>query len=98
MTNEFKEPIPALVKRNGYVRTCSSHQLKANRTFGIDLVTGHSRLEAAKPGAVAHMSLHLKPTMSKIQPKHKADNQCSPISKTGGLAVLYVGDRTPMPR
>ena len=35
---------------------------------GIDLVTGTQSLKLSGPGAVAHMSLHLKPTMSKIQP------------------------------
>ena len=60
--------------------------------------------EAPGAGAVAHMSLHLKPTMSKShQPRNpdfcsperqnQADNHRSPIFGVGGLLSVYVGDR-----
>ena len=51
---------------------------------------------ALKPpdlSAVAHMSLHLKPTMSKSRPTKVADNQCSPISLSRDMLSDYVGDR-----
>jgi hypothetical protein len=49
--------------------------------------------EAPGAGAVAHMSLHLKPTISKSRPTKVADNHCSPILLPGDLVSVYVGDR-----
>jgi hypothetical protein len=50
-------------------------------------VTGFRSLELPGPGAVAHMSLHQKPTMSKSHPAKETDKKCSPIDWTGGQAV-----------
>ena len=49
-------------------------------------LTGYRSLEVPGPGAVAHMSLHQKPTMSKSHPTNEADNNGSPIY-TGGPVV-----------
>lgn len=66
----------------------------------IGLFTGIRSLKTPGPGAVAHMSLHLKPTMSKSQhpnPPHqrqnKPDNHRTPIFNLGGLLSVYGGDR-----
>jgi len=45
--------------------------------IGLNL-TGYCDLEARRPGAVAHMSLHQKPTMSKSRQTVKADSHCFP--------------------
>lgn len=50
-------------------------------------------LNSSEPGAVAHMSLHLKITMSKNPPTEVADDHCSPIFLPGDLVSVYVGDR-----
>lgn len=50
-------------------------------------------LNSAGLGAVAHMSLHLKITMSKNPPTKVADDHCSPIFLPGDLVSVYVGDR-----
>jgi hypothetical protein len=52
-------------------------------------LTGYRSLEVPGPGAVAHMSLHQKPTMSKSHPTNEADNNGSPIY-TGGPVVRSV--------
>jgi len=86
---ELQEPIPALVKRNGY----EGHVRHRHK------LTGTRSLKLTGPGAVAHMSLHLKPTMSKshqafppppnslAKRQNQADNHCSPIFCIGGLGV-----------
>ena len=51
---ELREPIPALVKR-----------MDTKDMYDIGLLTGYCSPKTRRPGAVAHMSLHLKPTMSK---------------------------------
>ena len=66
---ELQEPIPALVKRNGYEGQCS-----------IDFATGIRSLKTPGPGAVAHMSLHLKPTMSKNPPDNNRRTTNTPRS------------------
>ena len=48
--------------------------------------TGIRSLKTPGPGAVAHMSLHQKPTMSKSRPTIEADNYRSPIY-TGGPVI-----------
>ena len=53
--DEFKEPIPALVKR----------MVTLGHVLVTTYLTATPSLEAPGAGAVAHMSLHLKPTMSK---------------------------------
>jgi len=70
-----KEPITCTVKRNGYERQCS-RRLK---------LTGIRSLEVPGPGAVAHMSLHQKPTMSKSHPTKEADSDGTPICVPGDL-------------
>jgi hypothetical protein len=55
----FKEPIPALVKRNGYEgHVSSSPAVGLTRMWHRHRVTGFRSLELPGPGAVAHMSLH----------------------------------------
>ena len=49
-------------------------------------LTGIRSLKTPGPGAVAHMSLHQKPTMSKSHRHKEADNNGSPIY-TGGPVV-----------
>jgi hypothetical protein len=49
-------------------------------------LTGIRSLKIPGPGAVAHMSLHQKPTMSKSHRTKEADNNGSPIY-TGGPVV-----------
>jgi hypothetical protein len=49
--------------------------------------------EAPGAGAVAHMSLHLKPTMSKSRRQNEADNHRTPLFTSGDLLSVYVGDR-----
>ena len=62
----FKEPIPALSnvmdtnEHASSLTTCGG-----NEDVAIGLVTGIRSLKTPGPGAVAHMSLHQKPTMSK---------------------------------
>jgi len=53
---------------------------------GVGLNTGYRSLEVPGPGAVAHMSLHQKSTMSKSHPTKEADNNGTPIF-TGGPVV-----------
>ncbi len=77
----LREPIPALVKRNGYEGHIR-HRLVSLR---------HRARSSQDAGAVAHMSLHLKPTMSKIQPttarrQKLADNHRSPFLATRGTS------------
>jgi hypothetical protein len=45
---------------------------------GIGLQTGIRNPKIPGPGAVAHMSLHLKPTMSKSRRRKQPDNLASP--------------------
>jgi len=80
-STELQEPIPALVKRNGY----EGH---IRHRLGFKLIPAAQR--PAGPGAVAHMSLHLKPTMSKNQaqrpaPNSKAGQPTIPLLASGGL-------------
>jgi hypothetical protein len=56
-------------------------------------LTGIRSLKTPGPGAVAHMSLHQKPTMSKSHSTKEADNECSPIYGRGTCCPFYVGDR-----
>ena len=58
------------------------------------LVTGFRSLELPGPGAVAHMSLHQKSTMSKSHSTKEADNNGSPICVPGDCCPIYVGDRS----
>ena len=67
---------------------------------GNDYLTATPSPEAPGAGAVAHMSLHLKPTMSKSrhpnpphQRQNKPDNHRTPIFNLGGLLSVYGGDR-----
>ncbi len=60
-------------------------ELSKDVAIGFKL-TGYCDLELRRPGAVAHMSLHQKPTMSKSHPTEEADNNDTPIY-TGGPVV-----------
>ena len=57
-------------------------------------LTGIRSLKIPGPGAVAHMSLHQKPTMSKSHRHKEADNNGSPIYTGGPVVRFYVGDRS----
>ena len=76
------------VKRNGYEWTCIiAARLWSLAGCGNRLrLTGIRSLKTPGPGAVAHMSLHQKSTMSKSQPTNEADTYRSPIC-TGGPVV-----------
>ena len=83
----FKEPIPALSNVMDTNEHASSRAERGVRQgCGVGLVTGCRSLEVPGPGAVAHMSLHQKPTMSKSHPTKEADNDWAPIY-TGGPVV-----------
>ena len=71
------------------------HQRKpwGSRGCGIGLVNRSRSPKTPGPGAVAHMSLHQKPTISKSQPTKVADNNGSPILVPGDVLSVYVGDR-----
>ena len=49
--------------------------------------TGYCDLEARRPGAVAHMSLHQKPTMSKSHQHNKSGQRLVPRFSPGEPAV-----------
>ena len=74
----FKEPIPAL----------SNVMDTKDNVYRLSL-TGIRSLKLPGPGAVAHMSLHQKPTMSKSHPTFEADNYRSPIY-TGGPVIRSI--------
>jgi hypothetical protein len=87
----FKEPIPALsnvmdTNEHASSMACVVHTKDVAIGFNI---SGYRGLELRGPGAVAHMSLHQKSTMSKSHPTKQADKKCSPTEWTGGhLSVL----------
>lgn len=56
-------------------------------------LTGIRSLKTPGPGAVAHMSLHQKTTMSKNQPNKEADNSQPPCFHRGSGCPLNVGDQ-----
>ena len=86
-SKSFKEPIPALSNVMDTNEHASSRAERGVRQgCGVGLVTGCRSLEVPGPGAVAHMSLHQKPTMSKSHPTKEADNDWTPIY-TGGPVV-----------
>jgi len=58
----------------------------------LDL-TGYRSLEVPGPGAVAHMSLHQKPTMSKSHPTCRSGQQSIPDLHRGTGHPFCVGDR-----
>lgn len=64
---------------------------------GNDYLTATPSPEAPGAGAVAHMSLHLKPTMSKSRRQNQADNHRTPLFTSGDLLSVYVGDRLFLP-
>ena len=73
----FKEPIPAL---------SNVMDTKDNVSYRLSL-TGTRSLETPGPGAVAHMSLHQKPTMSKSHPTIQRRTVMAPRFATGGPTV-----------
>ena len=56
-------------------------------------LTGYRSLEVPGPGAVAHMSLHQKLTMSKSHSTLKTGQQVHPRFTPGDRLSRYVGDR-----
>lgn len=60
---------------------------------GVGLVTRYCDLELRRRGAVAHMSLHQKPTMSKSHRQVKADSYWFPDLHRGIRLSVRVGDR-----
>ena len=56
-------------------------------------LTGIWSLVLPRPGAAAHMSLHLKPTMSKNHRQIQPDNHRTPFFSPGDQLSVYVGDR-----
>ena len=79
----FKEPIPALVKRNGY----EGH-------MRLGLINRYPELEAPRTGRRRPHFPSSKPTMSKSHRQNEADNNRSPIFSTGGLLSVFAGDRS----
>jgi|GEM_PF-2493854 len=73
---------------NEHASPKSSVVLDKDVAIGLKL-TGTWSLENPRPGAVAHMSLHQKLTMSKSHPIEMADNNCSPMF-TGGPVVRQI--------
>jgi hypothetical protein len=75
-----KEPIPALSN----VMDTNEHACHPGRRGACDRMwhrlelTGYRSLEVPGPGAVAHMSLHQKPTMSKSHQTVIADSAWFP--------------------
>ncbi len=59
----------------------------------IGLVTGFRSLKTPGPGAVAHMSLHQKLTMSKNPPDSKTGQLITPRFTPGDRLSVYVGDQ-----
>ena len=58
---------------------------------GIGLrFTGYCDLEARRPGAVAHMSLHQKPTMSKSHQTKEADSEGVPRFGNRGTGCPFM--------
>ena len=56
-------------------------------------LTGYWSLNASRPGAVAHMSLHQKLTMSKSLPDTNGGQQWYPRFTPGDRLSVCVGDR-----
>ena len=79
----YKEPITCTVKRNGY-------EGQYSRRLNL---TGTRGLEFPGPGAVAHMSFHRKPTMSKSHRTSKGGQRSDPRFTPGDRLTVYVGDR-----
>ena len=84
----FKEPIPALsnvMDTNEHASSRPDCGAWKDVAIGFEL-TGDRGLEVLGPGAVAHMSLHQKLTMSKSHSTKQADSKGAPIF-TGGPAI-----------
>jgi hypothetical protein len=85
----FKEPIPALsnvMDTNEHASSMACVVHTKDVAIGFNL-SGYRGLELRGPGAVAHMSLHQKTTMSKSHPTKEADEKGTPIKCTGGRSV-----------
>ena len=95
----FQGAVPAQILHGYvYVGHASDHSPRSKPAAmihwnGINLPST-LRLEAAGPGAAAHMSLHLKSTMSKNPPHTTADSDCSPLLLSGDSVSDHGGDQT----
>ena len=80
MRQELQGADTCTVKRNGYEWTCITHRTTWSfpRMWRRLRLTGFRSLEVPGPGAVAHMSLHQKPTMSKNHSTLKGGQQWDP--------------------
>ena len=78
----FKEPIPAFVKRNGY----------EGHVMVTAYLTGIRSLKIPGPGAVAHMSLHLNQQCQRAD-RQKWRTTNVPRFDPGDWVSVYVGDR-----
>ena len=72
------------IKRNGYEgHVISAWAWSPRGMWHRHKITGIRSLKLPGPGAVAHMSLHQKLTMSKSRPAQEADKNGSPINGPG---------------
>ena len=87
----FKEPIPALSNVMDTNEHASSHGKRGVfRGCGVGLVTRYCDLEFRRRGAVAHMSLHQKPTISKSHQTDQSGQLLVPRFTPGEPAVRLV--------
>jgi hypothetical protein len=57
------------------------------------ILTGCCSPKTRRPGAVAHMSLHLNQQCQRTTRQKQADNPASPLFTSGDPLSVYVGDQ-----